>query len=252
MQQIIRKQILKTSKESVNTMFNAEQLLGKLMAEMVGSDHGHKKSKSHKKNKGSGAMHSLTSTLLSGKGVMTAIGFGVGAYEILKSRQGASPPSLPSLPVTPDLHAGNNRPFAADQASVPPPLPPVPNNPVNSQQDKSGHSEDLALRLIQVMIAAAHADGSMDRDEEKKILDKLQGQGINKEERLYILAEMHDPKSIEHLVAGITDPRLAQTIYSLAVATVIVDTIEERAWLDRLATALSISKEMCRFIEAED
>ena len=45
-------------------MFNAEQLLGKMMAEMVGSGNSHQK---YKKNKGGGMMNSLTSSLMSGK-----------------------------------------------------------------------------------------------------------------------------------------------------------------------------------------
>jgi hypothetical protein len=33
------------------------------------------------------------------------------------------------------------------------------------------------------------------------------------------------------------DPRIAQTMYGLAVSAVVVDAAEERAWLDKLATA---------------
>ena len=101
------------------------------------------------------------------------------------------------------------------------------------------------------MIAAAHADGGMDRDEETKILERLQGQGISQEEKCFILAEMHEPKSIDQLTDGINDPRIAQTMYSLAVSAVVVDTPEERAWLDALGTKLSISEGMRRFIENE-
>lgn len=229
-------------------MFNAEQLLGKMMAEMVGSGTGYKKQKKHK---GGSMMHSLTSTLLSGKGLMTAIGLGVGAYEILKSKQEMAPPPVSSTPFTPPSGmAYVATSSSAKNVSVPPPLTGVAVNPLKDQV-ASGWDEDLALRLIQVMIAAAHADGRMDSEEEGKVLEKLQGQGISQEEKRFILAEMHDPKSIEHLVAGISDPRVAQTMYGLAVSAVVVDTVEERAWLDKLATALSISEGMRRFIEEE-
>lgn len=230
-------------------MFNAEQLLGKVMAEMVGSGRGNKK---YKKNKGAGKMHSLSSTLLSGKGLMTAIGLGVGAYEILKSRKEATPSSFSSQSVISPSTSGYGVTSTAAAASVPPPLPGGAITPLRDTGVSLGQEGDLALRLIQVMIAAAHADGGMDSDEEGKILEKLQGQGISQEERRFILTEMHDPKSIEQLVAGISDPRVAQTMYSLAVSAVLVDTVEERAWLDRLAIALSISEGMRRFIEAED
>ena len=46
-------------------MFNAEQLLGKMMSEMVGSGSGYGYKK-HKKHKGGDMMSSLTSTLMSG------------------------------------------------------------------------------------------------------------------------------------------------------------------------------------------
>jgi uncharacterized membrane protein YebE (DUF533 family) len=219
-------------------MFNAEQLLGKMMAGMVGG--------------GGGAVRSLTSTMLSGQGLMTAIGLGVGAYEILKSQQGATPPPpYPQVP-PPTSPSGYGAPSVAATPAGPPPVPGSLVGSGQGQKDSSAPGEELALRLIQVMIAAAYADGRMDSDEEGKILVRLQGQGLGQEERRFILAEMHAPKSIEQLAAGINDPRVAQTMYSLAVSTVVVDSPEERAWLDRLATALSISEGMRRFIEAEE
>lgn len=226
-------------------MFNAEQLLGKIMGEMVGAGSGHKKGK---KKKGGGMVNSLTSSLMSGKGLITAIGLGVGAYEILKSKQGANPPSPP-----PPMGYGapSSSVSSAAMASSPPPIPGVAMNLPHDPGLSSAQEENLALRLIQVMIAAAHADGGMDREEEARILEKLQGQGLSQEEKRFVLAEMHDPKPIEQLTAGISDARIAQTMYGLAVSAVVVDTPEERAWLDRLATALSISEGMRRFIEED-
>jgi uncharacterized membrane protein YebE (DUF533 family) len=233
-------------------MFNAEQLLGKMMAEMVGSGSDHKK---YKKNKGGGIMNSLTSTLMSGQGLMTAIGLGVGAYEILKSKQGGSPPPVSSMgapPVSPPSVGYGVASSAASPVSTPPPIPGGPAVPSQDLPSSTSLEEKLALRLIQVMIAAAHADGRMDHDEEGKILARLQGQGISQEEKRFLLAEMHDPKSIEQLTSGVNDPRVAQAMYTLAASAVIVDTPEERAWLDQLGTALSISEGMRRFIEEEE
>jgi len=236
-------------------MFNAEQLLGKMMAEIIGAGSGHHK---YKKKKGGGMVDSLTSSLMSGKGLITAIGLGVGAYEIWKGKQGETPPSFasaPGAPVPPPPPMGYVA-ASAPGSSAPPASapPPIPGGPVSSPQEpgaSSGQGENLALRLIQVMIAAAHADGRMDPDEEAKILERLQGQGISQEEKRFILTEMHEPKSIDQLTNGIDDPRIAQTMYSLAVSAVVVDTPEERAWLDALGTKLSISEGMRRFIENE-
>lgn len=236
-------------------MFNAEQLLGKMMAGMVGSgsDYGYKK---HKKHKSGDMISSLTSTLMSGKGLMTAIGLGVGAYEILKSSQGtgAAVSSAPPQPVASPPPINQGGVSSSPGVTVAP--PPLPGGSASSRQDEGSapgvHDDELALRLIQVMIAAAHADGVMDSEEEGKILERLQGQGISREEKQFVLAEMHEPKPIEYLAAGIKDQRVAQTMYSLAVSAVVVDTAQERAWLDQLGTALSVSEGMRRFIEGQD
>lgn len=222
-------------------MFNAEKLLGQVMMDMLGAGRGHR-----------GSMRSLSSSLKSGQGLMTVIGLGVGAYEILKSKSGAaSPPPLPSM---------GNGGGASAAAPPPPPLPPsspLHVSPVNPLQDilppvPTTPDDSLALRLIQVMIAASYADGRMDTGEEEKILGKLQGQGIGPEEKQFVLAEMHSPKTIEQLTAGITDPHVAQTMYSLALSAIVLDTPEERAWLDKLAEALTISESMRKFLEAEE
>jgi hypothetical protein len=235
-------------------MFNAEQLLGKMMAEMGGKGGDHRK---YKKNKGKGMINSLTSTLMSGQGLMTAIGLGVGAYEILKGKQGGGQTYVPPVPGTPVFPPSTGCAVApaavgaGSMAAVPPPIPGAHAAPSAELKPSAGMEEALALRLIQVMIAAAHADGRMDLEEEAKILARLQGQGISQEEKRFLLTEMHDPKSIEQLTAGINDPRVAQTMFTLAVSAVRVDTTEERAWLDQLGAALSISEAMRRFIEAE-
>jgi len=49
----------------------------------------------------------------------------------------------------------------------------------------------------------------------------------------------------------VTDSRIAQTMYSLAVATLLIDTQAERSWLDQLARELTISKDMQGFIEED-
>ncbi len=112
--------------------------------------------------------------------------------------------------------------------------------------------EELALRLIQVMIAAAHADGTLDESEEKAILDRLRGAELNSEEKMFLISELHQPKSLAELTAGIDDPSMRKTMYMLAVATIEVDTEAERSWLDALGDQLGISAEIRRFVEEQN
>lgn len=231
-------------------MFNAEQMLGKMLSGVLDSG-------MHSKKRGLGS--SLASQLTSGAGLMTLVGLGVGAYEILKG-QNSNPAGTPSIPPAPTQQA---------MAPSPPPLPPIPDQtipttpmptqPVPQQTSPSPEPQGrspieldgpaLAFRMIQTMISAAHADGRVDTDEERKILEKLQEQGMSREEKQILLQELHNPKPMEGLVEGINDPATAQMMYSIAALSIAIDTEAERQWLDRLAQALQISPNMQRFLE---
>jgi len=224
-------------------MFDAEKLLGTLMREVVGSGSGKKKKKSKHSN-------SLVNSLKSGSGLMTAIGLGIGAYEILRSKsqqpEGAgygqtAPPPMPPVP-------GNQPPPATSRTAppMPPPLPtPAPVSPGNLTP------QELACRMIQTMIAAGHADGTMDDKEEQAVLAKLKGESISQEERMFLLTELHSPKPIAKLTEGISDPATAKAMYMLAVSAVDIDSEAERNWFDELAARLGISKAVQNFIEEQ-
>ena len=111
--------------------------------------------------------------------------------------------------------------------------------------------DDLARRMIQVMIAAAHADGGMDAQERQKIMEKLEDNGLDNEEKEFLTESLDHPLSMDRLVQGITDPAVGRSMYMLAVATVTIDTPEERLWLDTLAARLNISHELKIFIEEQ-
>nr|WP_320011960.1 DUF533 domain-containing protein [uncultured Desulfobulbus sp.] len=225
-------------------MFDAEKLLGKIVGEVMGS----------------GNQQSGLGGLGAGSGLMTMIGLGVGAYEILKQK-GQQPTGSPSSQTPPPPPGGSGTmappppPGGGTTAAPPPPVPgatpappPVAATPLTPATTSISGS-DLATRLIQVMAAAAHADGEMDADEERAVLDKLRGAELSQEEKMFLLGELHQPKTIDELVEGINDPAVAKTMYMLAVATVEIDTEAERIWLDTLAGRLGISAVMQGFIE---
>ena len=191
-------------------MIDAEKLLGKVLSGAMGST-GRKRNKSRRRNSDD-LIGNLLGGLTSGKGLITAIGLGVGAYEILKNKSattsplasspsGHTPTSLPPRPPSPGSQA-------------PPPLPgqqqppqPAAKNPARgeiSPISEATTTQDLALQLIQIMVAAAHADGTLDPEEEKRILDKLQqDQGLDRDEKQFLLRQLHHPKTIDELVKGV-------------------------------------------------
>lgn len=220
-------------------MIDAEKLLGKLLSSAVKG--GGRKRKKQKYKKSDDLMGSLVGNLATGKGLMTAIGLGVGAYTIFKSKSGG------------ELYGGSS------SSSQPPPppqqratsVPTPPPVPTPDQGPSSQPSQDLAVRLIQTMVAAAHADGRLDEEEELRILERLQEQGLAPEEKRFLLDQLHHPLTISQLIEGVDNPQVGQTMYSLAVSTIVIDTREERSWLDTLGDGLSISSPMRSFIEQE-
>jgi uncharacterized membrane protein YebE (DUF533 family) len=228
-------------------MFNAEKLLGQVIGGVLGKGGG-----KGKKN--------LLGGLKSGAGLMTAIGLAVGAYEILKDKQSTAMPGPvgPAGPVTPPPPPGWRKPGSTPAM---PPVPPVPPQPAAADSAAGAavappaagelSNEDLARRMIQVMIAAACADGTMDEQEEQAILDKLREAGLSQEEKLFMLEELHHPRDIATLTSGSISPPAAKVMYMLAVTAIAVDTEVERAWLDELARSLGLSPAVQKFIEEQ-
>jgi uncharacterized membrane protein YebE (DUF533 family) len=89
----------------------------------------------------------------------------------------------------------------------------------------------------------------LDADEEKAILDRLRAAALSQEEKIFLLEELHHPRPIAELTQGISDLRLAQAMYAVALSAIEVDTAAERQWLDELGRALGLSGEIRRFIE---
>ncbi|MCW5212370.1 DUF533 domain-containing protein [Desulfobulbus sp. TB] len=287
-----------------------EKLLGKLLQETTGSGGKHfkKKYKKYKKKKYKGKkgysgqsssshqvgqksslLGNLTGNLKSGKGLLTAIGLGVGAYEIYrtgkqaKQRQvtgGVGPQQSPHqynqynqyTQASPHANPQASPYVSPVQAAPPPPPPPRGEmqqqgrqqvQPEQQPRQQSGlqqrqavapvqtelKEQDIACRLIQAMIAAAHADGNLDSEEEKAILARLRDIELAQEEKMFLLEELHHPRSIPELTQGIEDVRLKQALYAVAASAVIIDTESERRWFDELGQALDMSPEVCQFIE---
>ena len=229
---------------------NIESLLGKMLQETIGlgsgQTQGQQRGYSRSQSSSGSLLGSLTNQLTSGQGLMTAIGLGVGAYEILRGGQQQSPPQTPSNMGGPQAAPPPLPPLPSFNQTAPPPAP----TPAAASAPVPLDAQEMARRLIRVMVAAAHADGSLDAEEEKAILDRLRGVELSPEEKTFLLEELHQPRSIAELSAGISgNLRLAQTMYAVALSAITVDTESERRWLDELGTALGLSAEVRKFIE---
>jgi uncharacterized membrane protein YebE (DUF533 family) len=155
----------------------------------------------------------------------------VAAEALAKSQRPAPPPppapgdSAPGKPVPPPAPPRR----LPDTAPRPAPAPPAP------------LAEQAEAKLIlRAMIAAAKADGALDREERQAIAAQLDAAGLTGPERDVVLAEFDRPAGIEELARAARDPMLAAQLYAAAFVAMGEISPAERAWLDRFGAALRL------------
>ncbi len=109
------------------------------------------------------------------------------------------------------------------------------------------HAE--ARLLLRAMIAAARADGVVDRAERQAIAAQLDAAGLSAAERDQVLADFDTPATVEQLSDAARDPILRAQLYAAAFAAAGEISAQERAWLDRLALALKLQPAARKAIE---
>ncbi|MFK8250378.1 tellurite resistance TerB family protein [Ancylobacter terrae] len=144
----------------------------------------------------------------------------------------------------------DRQPAGSDAAPAPVPaqLPP-PESPFNPAQAPG----ELPRTLVRTMIAAALADGHVDAAERAAISAKLGEQvgagGLGEAER-FLAAELASPARVEDIAGAVTSPEEAAEVYVAALLAIDPDSIAERAFLARLATALRLDPALTPHLEA--
>lgn len=101
-------------------------------------------------------------------------------------------------------------------------------------------SEDAEKLAVRAMIAAAKADGQIDKDEITRIIGKLGTDTVSEAERQFVLEEMKAPLDIQGLARMASTPAQAAQIYGASLLAIHLDTEEEKRYLVDLATALGL------------
>ncbi len=100
--------------------------------------------------------------------------------------------------------------------------------------------EENARLMIRAMIQAAKADGAIDAEERKKIMDHLTD--ASDEEIAFVEAELDAPVDVAALASAAGETMKSQ-VYAAARMAIRVDTPEENAHLNQLAAALGLDAE---------
>jgi len=126
----------------------------------------------------------------------------------------------------------------AAMSSPPPPPPATPPPPPPPRRTPQADSDSLLL--LRAMIAAAHADGTLDAMERDRILGRMQEAGFGAEERAFLEQELNAPQPMEALTSNLSSPAMAMQIYAASLLAIDVDEERERAYLAALARRLGL------------
>lgn len=124
--------------------------------------------------------------------------------------------------------------------------------PHGSGFEVDAQNSDAALLYVRAMIAAAAADGEVDRAEQQQIIGGLERLGLGQHASQFLQQEFDSPQSIEELVQATGgNPAAALQTYTAARLAIEPDTRDEQAFLQGLAQAIGIDRNLAAHIDAQ-
>lgn len=122
--------------------------------------------------------------------------------------------------------------------------------PSGSAFDHSGaDSQERSLAYLTAMIAAAKADGHIDGFEQERIFAKVNELAADSEARAFLMNEMMAPLDIEKITRLAHSQESAVEVYTASAMAILIDTPEEREYMNTLADRLGIERNLARMIE---
>lgn len=113
-----------------------------------------------------------------------------------------------------------------------------------NQVETTPSQEEQAEIILKAMINAAKADGSIDAQEQKKIVEHV-GE-VTQEEYAFVKNEMESPLDIDGVIARAKG--IEKEVYMMSLLTINLDSQIEAQYMDKLGKGLGISEEMANEI----
>ncbi len=112
-------------------------------------------------------------------------------------------------------------------------------------------AEERSLLVIRSMINAAKADGKIDAEEEKLIVEQIKQAGLESQMASLLLGEVQKPLDIEALAAEAKTPQSAVEAYLGSLIVADGSNPKERDFLDKFAAALKLDTDLAKHLELE-
>ncbi len=127
---------------------------------------------------------------------------------------------------------------AADGAAAPSQSAALP--PATPEEVQAMTHPETERLLLKAMIAAAKADGQVDKAEMQRLVGRIDTDGITEEERQFVIDEMTRPLDVQDIVSEVRTPAVAAEVYAASILAIDIDTDAERQYLRSLAQALRL------------
>jgi uncharacterized membrane protein YebE (DUF533 family) len=121
----------------------------------------------------------------------------------------------------------------------------------DASTNNAGDGKPLQLTLVKAMIAAANADGHIDRDEQRSIFDAVNRMDMDAEDKALVFDTLQNPPDIRQIAALSKGLEQASEIYLVSRLAIDPDHPSEKAYLDDLAMYLSLPDDLREHLESQ-
>ncbi|MEL6620462.1 MAG: DUF533 domain-containing protein [Pseudomonadota bacterium] len=115
--------------------------------------------------------------------------------------------------------------------------------------EPTADQEALAALMLRAMIQAAKCDGTLDAEEEEKLVGQLGGD-VDAEEAAFVRAEMQRPVDVDGLVAEVPQG-MGPQVYAMSVLAINLDSQAEAQYLHSLAQGLGMGTDEVNHVHAQ-
>jgi uncharacterized membrane protein YebE (DUF533 family) len=113
-----------------------------------------------------------------------------------------------------------------------------------------GQEQQLNRALLRAMVAAAKADGEIDELEQRRILQHLERDNVDDDDRAFVQQLLHEPADIEAVVREARCPETAAELYAASLIAIDPTRPAERGYLTMLAARLGLDQALVDHLQA--
>jgi uncharacterized membrane protein YebE (DUF533 family) len=167
-----------------------------------------------------------------------AAALGALAYRAYQNWQGGqqAPQSVPPAPPTAEVGALPTP--SADSKFLPASAP-------------ASDGKPFELALVIAMIGAANADGHIDADEQRQIFERVGEMPLDAENKAFIFDLLGNPPSLQDIAGLAAGQEQAAELYLASRLAIDADHPAELAYLEALASRLSLPAELVQHLEEQ-